>query len=354
MKKILFVIAVFCSLSIQSQSLKVVFRYDDFILKSDSLDEKIVSIFQKYRVSLVLAVIPCNKKETPILETNYSFLPTLKNGIHNNSIEIALHGLTHQRLANGEFDNLSIQEQRRRIVKGKNLLDSIFQTNVTTFVPPFNAYDVNTLKVMQQLGFNSISSALCIGQSWSNPHINYYPETIENFETLLSVFEHNKNRDGVVVVMFHHYTFMNDFTLAQLDSLLAKINQLSYLRCVTFSQLNKEKQVSDTKRMQANMESNLMSKYMHLNAVIQTTTFAVFVRIFNITLYLVLSGLFYYLATLIMFRNRLMSNNRKYSIGFMLLLFVGLCVWFHLLAPLKLALFVIMISICISLVSKIK
>lgn len=354
MKKLLIVIAIFCSLSLYSKSLKLVFRYDDFILKSDSLDEGIVAAFQNQHIPLVLGIIPCNQNEQLIFEEGYPFFQNLKKGIRNQSIEIAQHGMNHLKVSNGEFGNVEMQEQMRRLNKGKLALESIFDIKVTTFIPPWNAYDNNTLAAMQQLGFKYISSALCIGQLWSNSQISYYPETIEDFGTLLSVLEHNKHRDGVVVVMFHHYTFKTDFTLAQLDSLLTRINKLSYLKCVTFNQLNKENEVSDISRMEANMESNLMSKQLHLNGVIQTTTFAVFVRILNVILYICLSALFYYLATLIMFRNKMIANNKKYSIGSMLLLFVGLCVWFHLLAPLKLVLFVIIISIGVSIVSKIK
>ena len=341
--------------ALYANQLKIVFRYDDFTLRNDLLNENVVRMFHKHHIPLVLGVIPCNNNEDINLQPNYSFLSKLKVSVQSGYVEVALHGLNHTKQANGEFGALTIEEQYRRMSKGKNILDSIFESKITTtFIPPWNAYDSNTLKVMQKLGFNSISSALCIGQSWTNSRISYYPETIEDFGTLLSVLEHNKNRDGVVVVMFHRYTFKKIFTLAQLDSLLTKINKLSCQKCVTFNQLNKEKEVSDISRMHANMESNLMSKQLHLNGVIQTTTFAIFVRILNVILYLCLSVLFYYLATLIFFRNKLIANNRKYSIGCILLLFVGLCVWFHLLAPLKLVLFVIIISNCASVVSKIE
>ncbi len=351
---ILFFLSFLFYFSLCAQSVQVVFRYDDFLLKSDSLDERVVTVFQNQHIPLVLGVIPCNSKEQIIFEEDYPFLSNLKVGVRNQSIEIAQHGMNHLKVSNGEFGNVEMYEQLRRMNKGKHALDSIFDIKVTTFIPPWNTYDNNTLLAMQHLGFKSISSASCIGQSWSNSKISYYPETIEDFATLLSVLEHNKNRDGVVVVMFHHYTFKNNFTLFQLDSLLTRINKFTYIKCVTFNQLNRGAEVSDINRMQANMEINLMSKQLHLNGMIQTTTFAVFVRILNVILYLCLSALFYYLATLIMFRNKMIANNKKYSIGSMLLLFVGLCVWFHLLAPLKLVLFVIIISIGVSIVSKIK
>jgi len=342
------------SSSLGAQDIKLVFRYDDYTLKNDSINEEVVRLFKKHHVPLVLGVIPCDSKEKMILQKDYALLTTLKIVVQNQTIEIAQHGLNHIKLANGEFGNVSFEEQMRRMQKGKTILDSIFNTKVTTFIPPWNAYDKNTLNVMQQLNFKGLSSALCIGQSFSNQSINYFPESTKDFNSLLSVLNHNKSRIGVVVVMFHHYSFGKNFSLNQLDSLLTKINKLSYVKCVTFSELYNSREVSDKMRMDANMESNLMSKWFHLNGVLQTTAFATFIRVINVLLYLVLSTLIYLLSIVLIYRKKQISNKKKYSFGLILLVFVGLIVWFHLLSPLKLVLFVVLISICFPLIFKIQ
>ena len=332
------------SISLQAQNIKLVFRYDDFMLKSNSLDEKVLIIFQKHRIPLVLGVIPCDSKENMILEKKYKLLPVLKQDVSDQSIEIAQHGLTHQKLIVGEFETLEKNEQYRRMFKGKFLLDSIFHTKVVTFIPPWNSYDSNTLDVMSQTGIKVLSSALCVGQSWSNVHVNYFPETIEDFSTLLTVLEHNKSRKGVVVVMFHNYTFGKRYSLVQLDSLLATINTLSYLKCVTFAQLYNNGEVSGTKRLESNMEINLLSKLFHLNGVIQTTSFATLIRFLNLFLYLFLSAFIYLLSIALIYRKKHISNEKKYFIGSVLLSIVGVSVWFHLFGPLKLIFIVAMIS----------
>jgi peptidoglycan/xylan/chitin deacetylase (PgdA/CDA1 family) len=350
----LFLLFILIGSNIFANKISIVFRYDDFTFRKDSLDEGVVRVFQKHHIPLVLGVIPCDSKERMILDPNYSFLPILKKAVSNQSIEIAQHGLNHCKVSTGEFGNVAIEEQYRRIIKGKAILDSIFKTKIITFIPPYNAYDNNTLAVMGKIGFKGISSALCIGQDWSNPQISYFPETIEDFETLNAVLEHNKSRNGVVVVMFHHYTFKKNFTLSQLDSLLTTITKLGYLKCVTFEQLYKEKEISDKNRMMTNAESNLLSKYLHLNGVIQTTGFAVFIRTLNVLLSLCLSAFLFFLVGFLVFNKRVISTNKKYSVVTALLIIVGLSVWFHLLAPLKLLIVLAIISIGASLVSKIR
>lgn len=344
---------LFCS-SLEAQSIKLVFRYDDFMLKSDSLNEGVVRIFQNHQIPLVLGVIPCDSKEHMVLQKNYSFLSTLKKGVQNHSIEIALHGLNHLKLANGEFGNLKREEQFKRMHKGKFLLDSIFRTNVLTFIPPWNAYDDNTLAVMENLAMKSISSALCIGQSFSNSNISYFPETVEDFSKLISILDHNKNREGVVVVMFHNYTFKRGYSLAKLDSLLTTINQQKYLKCVSFQQLYDGNEISNGKRMNVNMESNLLSKYLNLYGVIQATSFVVIIRILNVLLYMALCLIVYVLSFLLAFKVKNISKLRHFIISAILLLFVGLSVWFHLFSPVKMILICAVLSFLWPILLKIK
>ena len=342
-------------LSISAQNIKLVFRYDDFILKSDSLDEGVIRIFQKHHIPLVLGVIPCDSREKLILQENYSFLPFLKKAIQDQSIEIALHGLTHGKFVNGEFGNLKKEEQFRRIHKAKVILDSIFQTQIVTFIPPWNAYDDNTLDVIEKNGMKGISSALCIGQPWSNSHISYFPETIEDFGSLTSVLKHNENRNGVVVVMFHHYTFKKGYTLSYLDSLLTSIKLLKHVQCVSFQQLYEAKEKSNGKRMNANMESNLLYKYLHLQGMIQTTSFAFWVRVLNVIVYMVWCLIIYLLSLLLINQRKKIDLTRKeLLIGSLLLIFVGFSVYLHVLAPIKLLFVLTIFSVLLPLLSRVK
>lgn len=326
---------ILCTL-LNANNLKLVFRYDDFLLKNDSIDESVIRIFQKHKIPLVIGVIPYDSIENKIFQENFSSLPILKKGVKNNSIEIAQHGFNHQKIVNGEFNGVNQSEQKRRILKGKEMLDSIFQTNITTFIPPWNTYDKNTLKVMNEIGLKNLSSALCIGQVWSDSQISYFPTTVEDFITLNSVLEYNKNRNCVVVVMFHHYTFGNSYSLSQMDTLLSKLKTLEYIDFVTFNQLNIYNVISDTKRMESNLESNFLSKFLHLSGAIQTYNFAFLIRILNILFYLFISTLFYFTTLNLFFKNRTVSFKSKLLIGFILIVIIGISVWFHIFSPLRL------------------
>jgi predicted deacetylase len=292
-----------------------------------------------------LGVIPCTSAENFILRKNYSFLPVLRSGIKNNSLEVALHGLTHQKMLHGEFSNLPLIEQNRRISKGKLFLDSILQTNVVTFIPPFNAYDVNTLKALENNGIKAISSALCVGQSVSDQPMLFAPETMEDFGTLLSVLNKNKNRKGVVVVMFHDYTFKNDFKLQDLDRILKSVNQLKYVKCYSFKGLLESKEIIDRKRINANLESNLLYKKFHLEGMIQTTLFSNLIRIANLFLYLFLSIFAFLSSDKFVMKDRKIRKQTKISAVVPLMLITGFLVWFHVFAPNKLIVGVVSISI---------
>lgn len=329
---------------LHASNLQLVFRFDDFLLKNNSLNEAVLQIFQKHKIPLVLGVIPYNLEEKIILQENYTFLPFLKNGVKNKSIEIAQHGFNHQNLITGEFRSLNKSEQYRRIHKGKAILDSIFDTKIVTFIPPWNKYDVNTLSVMEEVGLKNLSSALCIEQPWTNPNINYFPITIEDFRTLYSVLENNKKRKGVVAVMFHYYSINKSFSLEQLDNILNNIKKLSYVNCLTFVDLYEKNVLSDEKRMNANMEINLLSKNLHLGGVLQSTKLVNVVRILNLLLYLTVGAILYFISLLIFLKHKSVSNKIKFITGLILLIIIGLSVWFHVFGPLKTFAFMVLLT----------
>lgn len=349
---ILFILFVFLGSAVAE--LKIVFRYDDFILKSDKINEEVVRIFQNNHIPLVLGVIPADSSEKFILEKEFKLLPLVKEGVHDGSIEIALHGFTHQQILNGEFAGLNIIEQNRRITMAKIFLDSVFKTNIKTFIPPFNAYDSNTLSVLEKNNINILSSALCVGQPFSNKQIAYIPETLEDFDNLLPVLNKNKNRNGVIVVMFHDYTFKNKFSLSDLDKLLKYIHKQEYVNVRTFSQINIDADKLDETRMKANLETNLLAKQFHLSGVIQTTRFANLIRIINLIFYMFLAISVYFLTSFAISKERKISVlNKNISILF-LVFFVSILVWFNIISPLKLILTTIFISVVSIYIAKFK
>jgi len=343
---LIFLLAGF-SLTVSPQ--QVIFRYDDFTLRDDSINDKIISIFIDHNMPLVLGVIPCGHDENLIIDPDYSQFVNLKNAVHSGLFEIALHGLTHEQLSNGEFGNVIYAEQYRRLAKGKFLLDSVFRTNVQTFIPPWNAYDDNTLKALDSLSFRSISSSLTIDQPVSNKHINYYPHTLDSPNFLMKALENNKNRNGIIVLMFHPYDFNKEFTADSLENILTRISNNREVKFTTFAGLLTKNNLSDAKRINANLETNLLTKLLKTRTMIQKTSYTLFLRITNLFLYLAIS-----IFTFAISRFLLGMKSVKMNVIFILLLILtGIAVWIHLTGPLKLLLVAVCLPILIVVIFKI-
>lgn len=214
--------------------------------------------------------------------------------------------------------------------KGKQLLDSLFMP-VITFVPPWNSYDDNTLASLEMLGFKCISSCMTVGQSLSSNKLQYYLETIDHPNKLLKAIEDNRNRNGIIILMFHHYDFDKDFSMEDLNTLLEEIGHAQNVECLTFRMLCDRNEESDAVRFKANIEINLLSKLLKTGQMLQKKSFAILIRICNL--------LFYSLLVLCsMFLGRYLFGIRfkGFMIGEGLIMaFVGIAVWWHLLTPLK-------------------
>lgn len=330
---LLFFVSLFSSVG----AVDVVFRYDDFMLKNDSVNEEVVRIFQKHKIPLVLGVIPYDSSEHFVLEKNYPFMSTLKHGLANGSIELALHGYNHIKVAdNGEFENVPFEEQYRRIKTGKQFLDSVFQQNTATFIPPWNAYDENTLKVMEKLGMKVISSSLTINQPYSSKIVNYFPHTLGEPQKLISIIEDHKKSKGIIILMFHSYDMDNNFSLKRLDSLLSKVEEYRTVDFFTFSELIKANQNSDGLRFSSNLNPNLLYKWLKSKSVLEDTISVVTIRVVNLIVYL-LSCTFIFLSLLFFIAKKNFIPGRKVgALWCSMLLVIGIFVWFHILSPTKL------------------
>lgn len=142
-------------------NLKIVFRYDDFLLADNHIDSTVLSIFRKFDIPLTVGVVPFDRDGRLRCTIDTFKLSKLRDDILLSKIEIALHGYRHLRnFGCGEFDGLPYEEQVRQISQGKRVLDSLLCCDVSTFIPPWNSYDSNTIRALENGGFKVISSAL--------------------------------------------------------------------------------------------------------------------------------------------------------------------------------------------------
>jgi len=108
-----------------------------------------------------------------------------------------------------EFAGVSLAEQERRIAAGKFLLDNTLRTPVTLFVPPFNSYDGNTIRVLEKLGFQALSAGgMPVPAGTSD--LRFLPVTCERILDLRDAVESARESSEtapVVVAMFHPHDF---------------------------------------------------------------------------------------------------------------------------------------------------
>jgi len=146
----------------------VVFRYDDYSnLSSLDIEKALFADFRERGLQLTVAVIPCQAFRTqgssgwstPFLRDDK--VERLRDGVASGTVDVALHGLIHlpsYRGQGSEFRGLEFTEQLDRIRKGKALLERTCGQKVRVFVPPWNTYDANTKRALEDAGFSCISA----------------------------------------------------------------------------------------------------------------------------------------------------------------------------------------------------
>lgn len=135
--------------------------------------------------------------------------------------EIALHGYSHIntltparwrigrrisdwcRTSNGEFAGLSLEEQTRRVVEGKRELERVFGSQICSFVPPWNAYDANTVAACREAGICVLSAS----RAWPVPScqgLSFVPQTVTPAELEDAVEQAGDCRDNLAIVCVCH------------------------------------------------------------------------------------------------------------------------------------------------------
>lgn len=190
----------------------VVFRCDDYSAVSNTaLEVRLIEAFRQRDIPLVFAVIPCigasDSQEGSTLSDEKAAI--LREASGTGTVDVVLHGYSHQKTGPWtEFAGLSYDEQVRRLERGLTLLRDAVGVHVTTFVPPYNAYDEATLRAMQDLGFTCLSAGKtgCIGEY----SLSFLPSTCglaDARQTIESAMQASSSR--VIVILFHVYDFLD-------------------------------------------------------------------------------------------------------------------------------------------------
>src|SRR3989339_460674 len=78
-----------------NNKIKIVFRFDDYMMTQHIVFDSILDIFKKNHISLTLGVVPFDKEDVIFNKLSQDQLNDLKSRIKKNEIEIALHGFSH-------------------------------------------------------------------------------------------------------------------------------------------------------------------------------------------------------------------------------------------------------------------
>ena len=262
----------------------IVFRYDDVGSYTSenythvfAIDRAVFAAFAEFELPFVAGVIPCFAAgpSTPAipehgwLGENREYFDWLAACARTQRVEIALHGLTHKSSFSevadekNEFAGLDLEVQRARIIAGKQHLEKLFNCTVETFAPPWNSYDENTLRVLSELKFDSISD------DWRRPgHVGDIARISQtaDLDDLPEILDrHDRIPPGsLIVVLFHGYNLTLDdrevpgmTTLGQFRQLLRRVAGRSDLVCMTIEDFSHQWQAHYTERWHRTAERHV-------------------------------------------------------------------------------------------------
>jgi hypothetical protein len=199
------------TVSLAKEPITVVFRYDDYSNLSAPLEDKMIEVFLKEQIPLTLGVIPFDCDDTPLKEKK---IAVLHEGLKTGLIEVAVHGYCHQNInppehiCDTEFEGETYTRQHEKITTAKSFLEKTFSRPMQTFIPPFNTYDLNTLNIIENLQFKTLSADKnrIIRK---NSTLKFLPKTCD----LLRLKDTIQKSHGfigtnpIIVVLLHPYDF---------------------------------------------------------------------------------------------------------------------------------------------------
>lgn len=258
----------------------VVFRYDDYSSRSNTdLEEKILRAFSRNKACCTFSIIPfisavdyLDTKPQEVIPLTAAKAEIARLAMAAGAMDAAQHGYSHQRqgYTHGwytEYEGLDYDSQLHKIRQGKVFLEKILGANILTFVPPYNSYDANTLKVLEKLNFRCLSASVQ-GQTDPSTSLKILPETCTLAQLREVIGNARKIVDyhPIVCVMFHQYNFIgidnakeaeritHKTSLDEFNQLLSWITSQNDIRVRSISQLLQE-------NVDLSMERFIKNKY---------------------------------------------------------------------------------------------
>lgn len=208
----------------------VVIRYDDCSARSSTaLESKIIKALKERNMTATIGVIPYIRKNDGYTANNREGIPLtaekikiFKAAADSNILEIAQHGYSHDNVLalqqkhntnpiRSELIGLSYAEQLKIIGGGKAALEKWFGRKVTTFIPPYNTYDKNTVRALATLGYKTHSGGIDYYYPVNNaPELRQIPATTSFpvLEEAVSTARHSGDYSPLLVILMHPEDFI--------------------------------------------------------------------------------------------------------------------------------------------------
>ena len=203
----------------------VVFREDDVAPKADFAELQAVNqVHIDKNVPVTLGIIP-HPYPTPsgnqLIEASQTFLDYMRSLTSNHLFQFAQHGYTH--LDTGpspqgpsEFYGRPYAAQYNAIKQGRDDITQAFGVTPTSFLPPFDKSDNNTLKAAQALGFTEYSTAFVdvnMNQGYKEGikvdtiSIELGNNSLQSLENATEQWLNNPNSINTFIVLYHPSDF---------------------------------------------------------------------------------------------------------------------------------------------------
>jgi len=218
------------TLKSKNNQINLLFRNDDLSYRTDLRKEsKILHIFNSYGIKPIYSVIPALNNR--VFTKNNAVIDSLRLWNIEGKIFLALHGYTHikNKYNAGEFKGKPYSEQYQDIKKGKGILDSLLDSDIKMFCPPWDQGDQNTVIACNKAGLTVYSSFL---YATSIKNEIFFGTTNNLFDGPLSSLKDalkyaSMGKGGMILLsLFHSYQDYNENDSSNLDSVLSYIKTI--------------------------------------------------------------------------------------------------------------------------------
>ena len=229
------------------KDIKILLRYDDYSLYDGTkLEEKILEAVADIGANIMVSVIPFPKNSYPQGDSSEVLSKHIKSTIKSEKatilkryadqqiVDVALHGYNHQvnfetGQIKSEFAGLTFHMQKSMLNGGKSFLEEIIGKPIDIFVPPFNAYDLNTVLSLESSGFKLISAG-GNGTVQKDSKLLFLPGTAYPNQ-LRATIESARQRaitDALIVIKIHPYDFVESGAKETVTDLQTFIEDLKW------------------------------------------------------------------------------------------------------------------------------